>query len=92
MKDTAKDDTTRRTKKPYRTPELVAYGTVADLTAGGGSTIGDGKSLGKDFGRRLTVRRLDRGECILPTARGGVGCKAWSVGSCRFVFGSRVRD
>lgn len=43
MKDTAQNETTTdRTKKPYRTPELVAYGTVADLTAGGGSFISDG--------------------------------------------------
>ncbi len=47
MTDTAKDETTRGTKKPYRTPDLVVYGTVADLTAGGGSIISDGTSLGK---------------------------------------------
>ncbi len=44
MKDTAQDEKARRTKKPYRTPELVAYGTVADLTAGMGSVSFDGFS------------------------------------------------
>ena len=44
MKDTAQNETTRETKKPYRTPELVAYGTVADLTAGPGSSLLDGHS------------------------------------------------
>ncbi len=42
MKDTVQNETTRKTKKPYRTPDLVAYGTVADMTAGAGSTASDG--------------------------------------------------
>jgi len=41
MKDTAQSETTNKTKKPYRTPDLVVYGAVADLTAEGGSVISD---------------------------------------------------
>ena len=41
MKDAVQDETARRSKKPYKTPEVVAYGSVAELTSGGGSPFPD---------------------------------------------------
>jgi hypothetical protein len=33
----------QKSRKPYRKPELLAYGTVKDLTAGGSGNIKEGQ-------------------------------------------------
>ncbi len=47
MKDVVQDDASRRTRKPYKTPEVVAYGSVVELTTGVGSIVEDGGTPGK---------------------------------------------
>jgi hypothetical protein len=37
----------KRPRKPYRSPELVEYGSVAKLTQGSVSATSDGKTGGK---------------------------------------------
>ena len=46
MKDAVQDDAARRTRKPYKTPEVVAYGSVVELTTGTGSPLPDSGSMG----------------------------------------------
>jgi len=41
MKDAAQGENARRTRKSYKTPEVVVYGSVAELTAGGQGSVGD---------------------------------------------------
>jgi len=49
MKDAVQDETARRSKKPYKTPEVVAYGSVAELTSGVGSPFPDGGTRQTNF-------------------------------------------